>query len=437
MVEYVDLWLAGNYLGEGESKQAFVAAITQAGYVMWLLFTFFTLVAIGGTALTARFVGAGDYRQASRVTNQAIVLGTGLSIVVLVAGALLVRPFAELLQLRGDAADHLVRYLLIVLPVVPAIMLEEVGIACLRGAGDMISGLVAMTIVNVINVIVSYCLLLGWGPFPEMGWTGLAVGSAIARIIGAVIVFALLCRGRAGLRLRWADLKPDPDLMRRILRIGVPGGIDSLVIVACHMWYVSIINQLGTLATAAHGVGVRIEALGYMPGGAFQMAATTMAGQFLGAGDYRRATRSVIWASVLGIGIMSLAGALFFFASVPLAEFFLGGDESAVIAVAAQLLRIVAFTMPPLALTMVLTGALRGAGDTRWPLAFTLIGFLAVRIPLAYFWTRGTLTFFNWEIPAYQLGVAGAWYAMCADVSLRALLVTGRFAQGGWQRVKV
>jgi Na+-driven multidrug efflux pump len=92
----------------------------------------------------------------------------------------------------------------------------------------------------------------------------------------------------------------------------------------------------------------------------------------------------------------------------------------------AALLRIVAMALPALAINMVLTGALRGAGDTRWPLAFSLVGMLAVRIPLAY-----------WLTQSLDWGVAGAWYAMAADIYVRCLLVVGRFLQGGWKRVEV
>ena len=94
--------------------------------------------------------------------------------------------------------------------------------------------------------------------------------------------------------------------------------------------------------------------------------------------------------------------------------------------VAAPLLRIVAFAMPPLALLNVMTGALRGAGDTRWPLAFSLIGFLLVRMPLAWLLAH-----------SLGLGVPGAWYAMLIDLSLRSAMLTLRFAHGGWKQIEL
>jgi putative MATE family efflux protein len=221
-------------------------------------------------------------------------------------------------------------------------------------------------------------------------------------------------------------LRPDLQLMRRILRIGVPGGFDVMSIVVCQFIFISIVDTLGTVAVAAHGVAIRLESLAYLPGYAFQVAAATLAGQYLGAGDYRRAGRSVLVACAASGSLLSGAGLLLFFGSGWLVHWFLGPDQSQVAAIAPQLLRIVSLAMLPLALYQVFTGALRGAGDTRWPLAFTFIGFLGVRLPAAYLLSQ-----------VWGWGVQGAWYAMVADLMLRCALVSYRFAHGGWKRVEV
>jgi Na+-driven multidrug efflux pump len=128
----------------------------------------------------------------------------------------------------------------------------------------------------------------------------------------------------------------------------------------------------------------------------------------------------------IAIAIMVLAGIIFYVAAEPLSAFFLGGYTSPVLPLAAHLLRIIAFVMLPLAVMMVFAGALRGAGDTRWPLAITIFGFILVRIPLAYY-------FINY----LSLGVVGAWYAAIIDVTLRSILLSWRFFHGGWQHVEV
>jgi putative MATE family efflux protein len=221
-------------------------------------------------------------------------------------------------------------------------------------------------------------------------------------------------------------MRPDGELIRRLLRIGVPGGTDVTSIVLCQIWFVSIVNELGVLAAAAHGVAIRIESLAYLPGSAFQVAATTLTGQYLGARQPQRAMHAVLMACLAGGGLMTSAGVFFYVAAEPLTRLFLRPEQTEVMTLAAQLLRIVAFGMPPLALTMVVNGALRGAGDTRWPLVITLLGYLGIRLPLAYLLAH-----------TYGLGVAGAWYAMVIDLVLRCLMVNVRFWHGGWQKIEV
>ena len=350
-----------------------------------------------------------------------------------------VAPFISMMGLSGTAAEAATQYLTIELCVLPAIMIERVGIACLRGAGDMVSGLVVMGLMNVINMVTSYALVVGLGPLPALGWTGIALGTAIGHVCGATIILTLLVCGRAGYHLRLRAMRPDLHTIRRILRIGVPGGIDTMLFTFCHMIFLRIILSLGDVAAAAHGVTIQVEAIGYMPGDAFGIAASTLVGQYLGARDPARAKRSAIMASAVAGAMMVAAGVVFFVWAVPLAGFFLGGPDSNVVPVAAQLLRITAFVTLPFAVSIVLTGALRGAGDTRWPLAINIASVMLVRIPLAILlaWDSWTLPLVGITIPGAGLGVAGAWYAAVTDITLRAVLLMLRFRHDAWQRIDV
>ncbi len=433
-VGFVDIWLAGNFL---ESEH--LAAMGLMSYILWLIPCVFGAVAVGATAMVARFTGAGDWSMAIRVTHQSLVIGAGVAAATTLFFSLLGHQFVAMLQLPGEAARLATVYLWILTPVIPAMMVEQVGIACLRGAGDTVSGFLAMSVVNVVNVTLSAALVTGWGPFPNLGWAGLAVGTAVGYAVAGAIILVMLLHGRAGLRVTWTGLAPDRDLIRRILRIGLPAGVDMVSIVLCHLWFLSIINSLGVLASAAHGLGVRIESIAYLPGTAFQVAAATLAGQYLGAGDYRRATRSVLTACLMGGGMMSSAGLLFFFGGRWLTAIFLGPSAIETQALTVPLLKIVALSQPSLAIAMVLSGALRGAGDTRWPLVFTFLGFLGVRIPLAYFlaWDEVPIAWLGVTLNGYGLGVIGAWYAMITDVLVRSLLVLVRFFHGGWKSIRL
>jgi putative MATE family efflux protein len=434
-VAYTDWWLVGHYL----QGSAYKAAMGLMSYMMWLVPSMFAAAAIGATALVARYIGAGDRRKASHVANQALLIGVFFAILAIAVTEILGQPFISLMQLEGDAAGHAWIYLSVLIPVIPMIMFERVGIACLHGAGDTVTGLVIKIIVNIVNVVISASLVTGWGPFPNLGWMGIAVGTAAAHLTGGLLLLAVFARGRAGLRLRRKSLRPDFPTIRRLLRIGLPGGVDIAAIIGCHLVYVAIINRLGTEAAAAHGLGVQIEAMAYLPGTAFMVAASTMAGQYLGAGDPSRAVRGVLNALAGAVSVLTLAALVFYFGGGALTTFFTGDPNDATGQETASLLKIVAFATPFLAVIQVISGASRGAGDTRWPLAINLAGFVLIRLPGACIlaWPEIPVPFIGITIPGFGLGVAGAWYAMAADVIVRGLLFAGHFLRGSWKRTEV
>lgn len=435
LVELVDLWITGNLLHD----DSYIAAMTLLVYVLWLVNMLFAFIFYGTTALTARFTGAGDSAKATKVLHQSLTTGVLWSAALMAIGLPLACTLVQAMGLQADAATAAARYLTIVLCVLPCIMVERIGVAALRGAGDTLSGLVVMSLVNIINIITSYALVVGAGPLPALGWDGVAIGTAVGHCSGAAIVLILLAAGRAGYRLRLAELSLDLSMVRRILRIGIPGGCDVLLICMCHLGFVRVISSLGVTPMAAHGVALQIEALAYMPGGAFQIAASTLTGQYLGAGDPARAFRSALVACAAAMALMVSAGVTFYLAATPLAEFFLGGDTRAAAPLAAEILHVIAWAMAPLAIAMVAAGALRGAGDTRWPLLITIAGMIVVRIPLALYFAMDevAIPLTGMQLQGMGWGVVGAWYAAVIDIVLRATLFAARFLHGGWKHVEV
>ena len=434
MVTWTDHYLTAQYL-----ETPHLAAINLMAYVLWVLPSIFAAIGVGATALVSRFFGAGEYEKAKFVTNQAITIALMLLTVITTVAWMYPRELIDIMQLPPAATDAGAQYFKIIIPVFPFAIMHMIGNACLRGAGDIMSGFITMAIVNVINVGCSLGLVTGWGPFPEMGWEGIAIGTAIGYAIGGSIIMAYLIRGRFHLKLHFSKMKPNLKMISRILKIGIPGGIDMLMVVSFQMWFLSIVNSMGNVAAAAHGTAIRIEALAYLPGHAFGMAATTMVGQFLGAGIPARASKSTWLACLWGGSVMTLAGLIFFFSADSITNIFAGEKTAEAVGLAAPLIRIVSVSMPSLAIVIIMTGALRGAGDTIFPLIFSFIGLLFIRIPLAYYlcWDQISIPFTDIVITGRNMGVEGAWYAMVADIVLRSFLILGRFQHGGWKHIQV
>lgn len=431
LVSWTDWWLAGQYLAGDDTK----AAMGLMSYLTWLIPSFFAFISIGALALVARAVGGNDMLQANRIANQAITVGMALAVAITLLLHFGNTTLITAMQLSGGAHRLAVQYLGILVAAVPLIMFEQVGAACLRGAGDTVTGFLVKLVVVLVNLVVSFVLVTGWGVFPQLGWAGLAIGTASGHILGGLIIVAVLSRRRAGLKLEFSELWPDRRTISRILRIGIPGGADILTLVGSQLVFLSLINRLGVQAGAAHGLAIQIEACAYLPGGAFQIAAATMAGQLLGAGQPTRASRAVLTCLVWGGGVICSAGLLIYFGGETLAEFFSGGQSNATTTTAATLLRVVALAMPMLAMVMIFGGALRGAGDTRIPLIATIIGLFIVRLPLAalFCFSGPLLSWGDLILNGWGWGVIGAWYAMAADLTARSLVMGIRFWQGGWR----
>src|SRR5262245_32625851 len=178
LVAYTDWFLAGRFLAGEEPK----AAMGLVAYILWMLPSLFSIVSIGALAVVARLVGAGQRQQAAHVARQALFVGcaaAAVGIIMLIAGG---RPFVAARPLRGQAAELATQFIGILSLAIPFVMIEQVGTACLRGAGDTVSGLVARVVLNLVNALLSTGLVSGLGPFPQLGFTGLAIGATAGHI---------------------------------------------------------------------------------------------------------------------------------------------------------------------------------------------------------------------------------------------------------------
>ncbi|SIO59644.1 putative efflux protein, MATE family [Singulisphaera sp. GP187] len=426
LVGLSDTLLTGRYL-----SQEHLAAVTVSSYLFWFLGNILTIVSVGGTALVARMIGQGQRTAAARICQQSITIALVVGTATFAIGWMTAPAIVRALNLRGAAAIHATLFLKIVLTITPLLACTTVGIACLRGAGDTRTGMWVMILVNLINVALSWSLLQGIGPFPTLGFAGIALGTAIGEGVGGLVVLGLLIRGRSGMTLDWRGMIPVWHETRRILRISVPAAGESMTNVLSQLWFLSLINLLGATATAAHGVAIRCEAIAFLTITAFAVAASTLTGQYLGAGRPDLASQAARTSWWLGVVVLSGLGVLIYGLAGPMFFVFTGGRQPEVAALGVPVLRVVAFAMPALATINVLNGALRGAGDTRWPWVIVVLGYLVVRIPLTYLLTTPEAS------GGLGWGLYGAWIAMLADLCLRAALVAARFLHGGWRLARV
>ena len=428
-VGFYDVYLAG-HLAASISEPA-TAAVGVGAYIGWFASLLFSLVAAGTTALVSRSRGAGDFELANRVANRSMLLaaiaGVMFFVFVLTAAPLVPR----LLDFDATEQAITVHYLRVDAFGLLFSSLSYIGAAALRGCGNTRTPMLILGAVAVLNMIVSTLLVYGLGPIPAMGVNGIVGGTVAAR------VDRRRCDGAGARReasadsnLHLSELRLRGQTVRRVLAVGIPAAADGIVYWIGHFIFLRILTEAGKVsgeggaAFAAHIVGIRLEAITYLPAVAWGVAAATLIGQSLGNDDKPRAVRAgheaALQCGLLGI-VLTLG---FLLGAGPLMRFMHQSPD--VQAIGTPALRLMALFQIPLILSIVYVSGLRGAGDTRFPLWMTLGSTLLVRLPLA--WLGGVY---------FKGGLIGTWVGMCADMLVRGVAATWRFAGKRWVDTQV
>lgn len=429
-IGFVDVYLSGK-LGKAETS-----AIGLAAYISWLASMLFSLIGTGTSAIVAREWGAGRHDDARRVAGRSLTIVPFVGLGVFCLLQILATGFPRLLQMEGDQLRIAVQFLRVDACGQFFAGWTLIAAASLRGAGDMVSPLRVLLITNLVNLVVS--IACTWGVLlpgtsviliPRLGVMGIVIGTSTAHFCGATIMTVLLFSKSTRLHLTPADFGLHRETIWRILRIGGPAALGGLCTFAGHFLFLMVISRLSPegfdgATFAAHFVGVRIESLSYLPVEAFGIAAASLVGQTLGAGQLERAkhvgheaVRQCIWFA----GLMTVL----FFVLAPQIYAVMHSDPE-VGSVGVPAFRLMAGYQIPNAILIVYSYALRGAGDTRFPLVCSLLGNVVVRCSVGYF-CGVTL----------QMGLLGAWIGMGADNVMRSILISWRYHAGRWVHIQV
>lgn len=400
-----------------------LAAVSAGQRVFFAMQAILMAVSVGTTALVARAWGAGDYAEASRVTMASLVLAGGFSILVTVLGVLYAYPVAAMFGLDPEtlrmAAEN-IRYLALFNV---AFAVNFIMGAALRASGDAWTPLWIAVAVNVLNLPLLYLFVFGAYGFPEMGVSGVAMAAGIAFTVGGLIMLVMWVKQRfrvSYVRGGWWRR----DRLKRLLDIGYPAAVEQIIFQLGFFVFLMLIgNFYGTEAFAAYNIGVNLLMICFTVGFGFSIAGSTLVGQHLGADDPDGAGRAgwrACWLAVLSMGGL---GALVGYFAEPLAVFFVGENEELTVRYTVQFTYVLAAMMPLLAVEFAIGGALRGAGDTRFPLLATFAGLIVMRCGLA--------AIFTWM----GLSVIWVFSALVGDYILKGAMLILRFMRGKWRTI--
>ena len=406
---FIDASMVGHL---GAKASAAIGLVETTG---WLMGGLGAAANMGFSVQVAHAIGANDFERARRVLRQSLVCCllwslTISSIALMISGRL---PY----WLGGSeeiAHDASLYFSIIGMA---GIFFQMSGLAgsMLKCSGNMKIPSMLNIWMCVMDVAFNYLFIYVLG----LGVMGAAIGTGLAELVTAcLMMYFLLVRSKMlSLVGRPGSFKPKEDVVRNAIQIGAPMGLQHLLMGGAQIVSTLIVAPLGTVAIAAHSLGITVESLCYMPGFGIAEAATTLVGQSFGAGK-RMLTQSFARMSTgLGMVVMTLMGVLMWIFASELMSLMTPVDE--IIAIGTECLRIEAFAEPMFAASIVINGIFIGAGDTLRPAIMSLASMWGVRLTLA-------------ALLATTYGLPGVWTAMAIELTFRGLIFIIRLIRGGW-----
>jgi putative MATE family efflux protein len=404
-----------------------VAAVSAGIPLLFLFPALLIGLTVATNILAAQARGRGDHALVKRVLTDSLssllLICLALSILGVALRHSLVAWVGAPLEIREDAALYL------------GIMLGGMALqfwfnwlaAALRALGDSRTIMVALIAMTVLNLVLVPLGILGAGPLPAMGLAGAAYGTLLASLLTGVVSYLVIARRTPDLDMRRWDFRPDFALIRRIFAIGVPASLQMIVVSVSGVLLLSFVNRFGTDATAAFGIAMQIDQLAFLPSMSIGIAATSMAGQNLGRGLLVRTERILNTSLLMAVGIAAVFTILTLFFSRPLGNLFLKPDQDTdvVLGMLASYYKWISWTYLAYAAMFTYQGIVRGAGVTMPLLLMTTLALLALRIPMAWWFSQHS-----------SLGIDGIWMAMLVSMGLAVILSGLYYKFGKWREKK-
>jgi putative MATE family efflux protein len=399
-----------------------VAAVTTGNRIFFVFQAVIMAMSAGTTALVARAWGAGDRDEAERITKVSVIVGAAVGLFLSLPGVFFSDTLAAVFRLEADTvaqASDFIFYLSFFNGFFAIAMILGTAI---RAAGDTLTPLWLGAITNVVNVVLVYALVYGRLGAPEMGVKGAAVATGSAFTLGALLSILFWLKG--WFRISYARGRSfSSERLRQLFKVGYPSGLEQGAVQLGFILFLWIVSFYGTAPYAAYGIGVQILSFSFVVGFGFSIAASTHVGQLLGGNDPDGAADSGWRAVKLSMASMVVLGALIIAMAEPIARFMI--DDEEVVRLTVVFIYILGAVQPLMAIEFTLGGALRGAGDTRFPLLTTIVGLVIVRGSVA--------AFFLW----LDYPVEWIFAALIFDYIVKATMLVARFRRGGWKTIEI
>jgi putative MATE family efflux protein len=397
-----------------------VAAVGLGLQSLMLVFAVLTLLHVGTSALLSRFMGAGKIKRASLGLSSLLRFALFISIPALILWYFLTPMLYIWFGTEKEVLELGTAYVRILTLMMPFIFVKLVFETSFNAAKNTTTPFFIKLVSIIANIFLNWVLIYGNLGMPSLGVEGAAISTVIVNILELLVYLFLYIRHKMPYTPMWHYSK---SLMQRALKVGIPSSIERSLTFGSFMLFTMIITDFGTKSLAGYQIGLRVEGLAFMPGIGFTIAAMALMGQGLGAKKPDQSYEDVMLVLKYTVSFMFILGLFMIF--IPEKIVWIFTDDKQTIKEASLYLRIVGLSQIPLAVSFVLSGALRGAGDSKRTLKINLTSLWLVRIIPAF------------VLSYYFQSILFVYLAMIADTYVKGFLMWRTFQKGEWRKIKV
>ena len=376
-----DSIIVGMYEGDNA-----LAAVGSATPILNLLLALFVGISTGAGIVVSQSYGARDRDGLTRSIGSCLVLSLIASLVIMVVGPMISMPLLSLLGTPISIIHDCANYLNIYFWGIVGFFFYNMLSGVLRGLGDSISALLFLLVAAALNVGLDILFVAKF----DMGVGGVSLATVISQGISAVLCYLKLISMREHFDLGLKTMKLTPPMAKRILRIGVPSGITQAIMATAGMVVLNLTNAMGETVIACNVIVMRVDGFAMLPNLSFGQAMSVYTGQNVGAGKFDRVHKGVKQGAAIALAFAGVITLTLLFLSPILFGFFT--DTQSLIDLATRMIRIMAVGYLCVAVSQVLGGVMRGAGDTVTPMWVSIIQMIVIRVPLAYLLAHLTRT---------------------------------------------
>lgn len=408
-------WLIGN------------EALSAAGFVNQIVFTLifiFTSFNTGGTAMIARSFGEENFIKLNKAASEVVFLNFLIGIIIVVLCYLFQKQIFSIFQTTAEVSRNIQLYFKwIGISIIPMFLAFSFS-AILRGSGNTRTPMYVTLTANIINVVGNFILIQGLWFFPKMGIEGAAIATMTARWISVVIYVVILFDVRKKVHLHFRKMLPTQEVFEPLLRISLPGAVEQTFIQASFIAVNVIISTLNTSSEAAYRILINLESISYMPAIGISIAAATLTGKALGESDPEKAYKTGKTATFLGViwGVIMCVFFLLFLNYWPK----LFTNDIIIIHTIIPVLILSALLQPFLNTLLIMSGVLRGSGDTKTVMRLSVFRVWLFNVPMTYVFIR-----------LMHFDLKGAWYAELISYTLFCLIMYRKLEQKKWTEIKI